>query len=283
MNIDQLMSPETVQNFLIPWGTNLVFAIVIFIVGRWVARGITGLARKLLVRAKVDEILVNFITSILHAALLLFVVIAALDRLGVDTTSLIALLGAAGLAVGLALQNSLANFASGVMLIVFRPFKAGDFVEAGGTMGVVEVINIFSTTMRTGDNREVIVPNGAIYGSNIINYSARETRRIDLVFGVGYDDDLRKAREIMQQVIDADERILKDPEVVIAVNELGASSVDFVVRPWVKSDDYWAVRWDLIEKIKVAFDENGITIPYPQRDVHLHYPGEAAPQTGVAV
>lgn len=283
MNLEQLMSPETVQNFIIPWGTNLVFAIVIFIVGRWLALGVTGLIKRLLKRSHVDEILIDFIGSIANAALLLVVIVAALDRLGVDTTSLIALLGAAGLAVGLALQNSLSNFAAGVMLIMFRPFKAGDFVEAGGTTGVVEKISIFSTTMRTGDNREVIVPNGGIYGSNIINYSARETRRIDLVFGVGYDDDLRKAREIMLGVIEADERILKDPAPVIAVNELGASSVDFVVRPWVNSADYWAVRWDLIEKIKIAFDENGITIPYPQRDVHNYYPQEGAPQTGVAV
>jgi len=223
-----------------------------------------------------DDILVDFICAIARTALLLFVIIAALEQLGVDTTSLIALLGAAGLAVGLALQNSLANFAAGVMLIVFRPFKAGDFVEAGGTTGVVEKISIFSTTMRTGDNREVIVPNGSIYGSNITNYSARETRRIDLVFGIGYGDDIRKARDIILSILDQDERILNDPAPVVAVGELGASSVDFVVRPWVATADYWNVRWDLLEKVKLAFDENKVSIPFPQRDVHLFQHSESA-------
>lgn len=277
MDWSQIFSADTLHTYVVPWGINIAFALGIFIIGRWIVIAISGVLRRMLVHAKLDEILVDFICSIARTALLLFVIIAALERLGVDTTSLIALLGAAGLAVGLALQNSLANFAAGVMLIVFRPFKAGDFVEAGGTTGVVEKISIFSTTMRTGDNREVIVPNGAIYGGNIVNYSARDTRRIDLVFGIGYDDDIRKARDIIQSVLDADERILKDPAPVVAVGELGASSVDFVVRPWVASADYWNVRWDLLEKVKLAFDDNGVSIPFPQRDVHLyqHAAGEA--------
>ena len=182
---------------------------------------------------------------------------------------MIALIGAAGLAIGLALQGSLQNLASGVMLIVFRPFKDGDFVEAGGTMGVVEEIGIFTTKMRTGDNKEVIVPNGQIFGGIITNYSKRETRRVDMVFGIGYGDDIRKAKDIISGIIAADERILKDPETLIAVGELADSSVNFNVRPWVKSGDYWGVYFDLNEKIKLAFDENGISIPFPQMDVYL--------------
>jgi len=277
MEWQQIFSQDSLNEYVVPWVINIVFALGIFIVGRWVVRALAGVLKRMLIKAKMDDILVDFICAIARTALLLFVIIAALEQLGVDTTSLIALLGAAGLAVGLALQGSLSNFAAGVMLIVFRPFKAGDFVEAGGTTGVVENISIFSTTMRTGDNREVVVPNGGIYGSNITNYSARETRRIDLVFGIGYGDDIRKARDIILEVLNQDERILKDPEPVVAVGELGASSVDFVVRPWVATADYWNVRWDLLEKIKLAFDANGISIPFPQRDVHLfQHSGEAA-------
>ena len=256
------------QTYVVPWAINIVLALVIFIVGRIVVNIITSIVRTLLDRADMDDILIDFISSILRTALLLFVIIAALDQLGVDTTSLIALLGAAGLAVGLALQGSLQNFASGVMLIVFRPFKAGDFVEAGGVSGVVEKISIFSTMMRTGDNREIIVPNGSIYGGTITNFSARATRRIDMVFGIGYDDDLKKAQEILRNISDNDDRILKDPEVTIAVSELADSSVNFVVRPWVNSADYWAVKFDFTEKVKLTFDEQGISIPYPQMDVH---------------
>ncbi|MCP5443798.1 MAG: mechanosensitive ion channel [Chromatiaceae bacterium] len=271
--MDQMNIPEMFSTYVIPWAINIALALLIFYVGRMMIKIVVKILRKLLARAKMDEILVNFVSSIVKSLLLLFVVVAALDRLGVDTTSLIALLGAAGLAVGLALQGSLQNFAAGVMMIVFRPFRAGDYVEAGGTAGVVEAINIFSTTMRTGDNREIIVPNGSIYNGAITNYSARETRRIDMVFGISYGDDMRKAREIMQQVLDADERVLKDPAYTVAVSELGESSVNFVVRPWVKIGDYWAVRFDLTERIKLAFDENGISIPFPQMDVHMQKEG----------
>ncbi len=264
-NIDIQKMTDT---YVIPWAINIALAIAIFIVGKIVVNILTNVLRKLLGKSKMDEILVNFISSIFRAVLLLFVVIAALDQLGVDTTSLIALLGAAGLAVGLALQNSLQNFAAGVMLIVFRPFKAGDFVEAGGVSGVVESIGIFSSIFRTGDNREVIIPNGAIYGGTIINYSARETRRIDMVFGIGYDDDIKQAKELLQEIVTSDDRVLSDPAPVIAVGELADSSVNFIVRPWVKTGDYWAVFWDLTEKVKLEFDAAGISIPYPQMDVH---------------
>ncbi len=258
-----------ISTYVIPWGINIFFAIAIFIIGRIVAKMIVRLLKKILHKTGMDDILINFVSSIANTALLLFIIIAALDQLGVDTTSLIALLGAAGLAVGLALQNSLQNFASGVMLIVFRPFKAGDMVEAGGTAGVVESITIFNTILRTGDNREVIVPNGSIYNDNIINYSARDTRRIDMVFGIGYDDDIKQAKEIMQQILDSDERIHKDPAPLVAVAELADSSVNFNVRPWVNTGDYWAVKFDLTEKIKLAFDANNISIPYPQMDLHI--------------
>lgn len=260
---------KLVTAFVIPWGINILLALATFFVGLWVANILLKVAKKLLTKSKLDVILIDFITSILHAVLLLFIVIAAMDQLGVDTTSLIALLGAAGLAIGLAMQNSLQNFAAGVMLIIFRPFKTGDFVEAGGTAGVVETISIFSTIMRTGDNREVIVPNGSIYNGTITNYSARETRRIDMVFGIGYQDDIRKAKQLLTDILSADERVLKEPEPLVAVGELADSSVNFNVRPWVKSTDYWAVKFDLTEQIKLAFDDNGISIPYPQMDVHL--------------
>jgi small conductance mechanosensitive channel len=256
------------NTYLIPWGINIAFALVIFIIGKMVAKGIVSVTKKVLAKAKMDEILINFVSSILNTVLLLFIIVAALDQLGVDTTSLIALLGAAGLAVGLALQGSLQNFAAGVMLIIFRPFKSGDFVEAGGISGVVENISIFSSTFRTGDNREVIVPNGAIYGGTITNYSARETRRVDMVFGIGYGDDIRKAKEVIKEILDKDSRILKEPAPLIAVGELADSSVNFNVRPWVKSGDYWAVKFDITEEVKLTFDAKGISIPYPQMDVH---------------
>jgi len=260
---------ELINTYVIPWSINIAFAIVIFYIGKIVVKVITGILRKVLKKAKMDDILINFVSSIVSSVLLLFVIVAALDQLGVNTSSLIALVGAAGLAIGLALQGSLQNFAAGVMMIVFRPFKSGDFIEAGGVSGVVESISIFSTTMRTGDNCEIIVPNGSIYSGSITNFSKRETRRIDMVFGIGYDDDIRKAKDIMQSILEADERVLKEPEALIAVSELADSSVNFVVRPWVNSGDYWPTKFDLTEKIKLAFDENGISIPYPQMDIHM--------------
>lgn len=270
--------PETIEinqlisTYIVPWSINIVLAIAIFIVGRVISKMLVKLLKTILHKAGMDNILINFVTSIVNSALLLFIIIAALDQLGVDTTSLIAILAAAGLAVGLALQSSLQNFAAGVMLIIFRPFNAGDLVEAGGTSGTVETITIFNTVMRTGDNREIIVPNGAIYSGTITNYSARDTRRIDMVFGIGYGDDIKQAKEIMQGIMASDERILKDPEPLIAVAELADSSVNFNVRPWVNTPDYWAVKFDLTEKIKLAFDQNSISIPYPQMDLHIDKP-----------
>jgi len=258
------------EEYIVPWAINIAFAIAIFVVGKIVIKMVVGLLGKVLRRSKMDEMLVNFILSISNAVLLLVVIVAALDRLGVDTTSLIAIVGAAGLAIGLSLQDSLKNFAAGVMLLLFKPFKAGDFIEAAGVSGIVEDISIFNSSMRTGDNRAIIVPNGAIYGGVIINYSAKDTRRVDMVFGIGYEADLRQAKQLLADIIAEDGRVLKDPGTVIAVSELADSSVNFIVRPWVNSADYWDVLWETTEKVKLRFDEAGISIPFPQMDVHLH-------------
>jgi small conductance mechanosensitive channel len=258
-----------VDVYVIPWSINIALAIVVFIVGRLIAKGLVKVLERILVRAKVDTMLVEFIGSIAGAALFLFVIIASLDMLGVNTTSLIAMLGAAGLAVGLALQGSLQNFASGVLLIIFRPFQVGNFIEAGGISGTVEKITIFNTIMLTPDNREIIVPNGAVYGGTITNISARNTRRVDMVFGIGYGDDIKKAKDILMQAMESDERILKDPAPMVAIAELADSSVNFVVRPWVNAADYWGVKFDFTEKIKLSFDQNGVSIPFPQMDVHM--------------
>ena len=258
------------QEYILPWLINIGLAIAIFVIGRWVVKLVMNLLGRILRKTKMDVMLINFVSSIAHALLLLFVVIAALGQLGVDTTSLIALIGAAGLAIGLSLQDSLKNFAAGVMLIVFRPFKAGDFVEAGGVSGVVEQITIFNSIFRTGDNREIIIPNGKIYADNIVNYSKRDTRRVDMVFGIGYGDDLLKAKRVLMEILEQDERVLKDPAPVVTVAALADSSVNFNVRPWVKNADYWGVLWDTTEKVKLEFDRQGISIPFPQMDVHLH-------------
>jgi small conductance mechanosensitive channel len=245
-------------------------AIVIYIIGKIVVGILVGVFGKLMAKSKYDDMLVDFLKAIVRSVLMLFVIVASLDQLGVDTTSMVAILGAAGLAIGLSLQGSLQNFASGVMLLVFRPFKKGDFVEAGGTAGVVQNITIFTTLMLTPDNKEIIVPNGAIYGGNITNFSARDTRRVDMVVGIGYDADLKRAKEILNEMVKADERILAEPAATVAVSELADSSVNFVVRPWVKSSDFWGVKFDFTEQVKIRFDAEGISIPFPQMDVHLH-------------
>ncbi|NQT87376.1 mechanosensitive ion channel [bacterium] len=252
------------------FGLNLLAAAAVFVIGRYVAKFLRGLVNKLMTKAKVDPTLISFSANLTYAALLVFVIIAALGQLGVQTTSFIAVLGAAGLAVGLALQGSLANFASGVLMIMFRPIKVGDFVEASGVAGKVADIDILTTTLTTADNKTVILPNSSVMGNNIINYTRQGTRRVDMVMGVSYSDDLDKVRTVIQDVLSKDERILEDPELLIAVCELGDSSVNFVVRPWVNADDYWGVKFDTLEALKKRFDAEGISIPFPQRDVHLH-------------
>jgi len=267
--MDTTEATSLISLYVVPWAIKIGLALVIFYIGRAVANFVVGVVQKLLRNRAMDEILVSFLSSILRWILLLFVVIAALSQLGIDTTSLVALMGAAGLAVGLSLQSSLSNFASGVMLIIFRPFTKGDFVEAGGATGVVDKISIFTTTMTTPDNKEVIVPNGSILSNNITNFSARPTRRVDMVFGISYDDDIRKAKQLLEEIIAADDRVLAEPAPVIALGELADSSVNFLVRPWVNAADYWAVLWSTTEAVKLKFDEAGISIPYPQLDVHM--------------
>ncbi len=246
-----------------------VIALLIFVAGRWLVNRVVALVERLMLARATDETLVKFVCSILQWLGLLFVVIAALSHLGVDTTSLVALVGAAGLAIGLSLQNSLGNLAAGVLLIIFKPFKKGDFIDAAGAMGTIESISIFTTVMTTADNREITVPNGAIIGGNITNFSARATRRVDMVFGISYGDDLRHAKAILEDIIGADPRVLAEPAPVVMVGELADSSVNFLVRPWVNSEDYWQVLWDTTETVKLRFDEVGISIPFPQVELHM--------------
>jgi len=253
----------------ITWGVKILGAIAIFIIGKWIAKLITNGIKKALERSNTDITLIKFLGDLSYFGLLILVIIAALGTLGVDTTSFAAIIAAAGLAVGFALQQNVSNFGAGIVILFLRPFKVGDFVEAGGATGVIDAIGIFNTTLKTGDNKIVIVPNSNIIGNNIVNYSREAIRRIDLVIGVGYEDDLKLVKETLQEIVNSDERILKDPAPAVALGELADSSVNFNVRPWVKSEDYWAVRSDLLERIKLTFDEKGINIPYPQMDVHI--------------
>jgi len=257
------------QEWFALYGLRAIAAILIFIIGRWVARALRNMTRRMMTKKEVEPTIVSFVCNLVYITLLVFVVIAAINQIGVQTTSFIAVIGAAGLAIGLALQGSLANFAAGFLLILFRPFKVGDYIEGAGTAGVVEKIQVFVTELKTPDNKAVIIPNSKLTGDNIINYSAKDTRRVDMVFGVSYGDDLPKVKKVLEDVLSQDARILKDPAPTIAVMELADSSVNFAVRPWVKTADYWGVYFDLTEHVKMRFDEEGISIPFPQRDVHM--------------
>jgi small conductance mechanosensitive channel len=259
-----------VQTTGVDLGINLITAIVIFFVGKWIVNLIVKGMLKAMQTGDMDITLRRFIANLARMLLMLFVIIAAIHQLGIQTASLIALLGAAGLAVGLALQGSLSNFAAGVLIVLFRPYKVGDWIEGAGVSGSVEEVQILTTVLKTGDNKRVIIPNSQIMGSTITNYSANDTRRVDLVVGVSYGDDLDQVRKELQALVDADDRILKDPAVTIAVSELADSSVNFVLRPWVNTADYWAVYFDLTERVKKRFDEVGISIPFPQQDVYIH-------------
>jgi small conductance mechanosensitive channel len=264
-------STETLLPMLTDWAIKLVLALVIYIVGKWIAKRITRISKALLGRAEVDETLINFLGNIVYAILLVAVILAALDTLGVPVTSLLAVVGAAGLAVGLALKDSLGNFAAGVMLVLFRPFKKGDFVEVAGTSGTVREVRIFSTILTTPDNKQIVIPNGQVAADTITNYSANDQRRVDLIFGVSYDDDLKVARGVLEKICAEHPKILDDPACNIMVINLGGSSVDFAVRPWAKTEDYWTVYADLLEQGKVELEAAGCSIPYPQSDVHLHH------------
>ena len=254
----------------VDFAINLVTAIVIFFIGRLVVRLLVRALRKVMQRQEVDKTLETFVCNLASMVLLVFVIIAAISALGIQTASFIAVLGAAGLAVGLALQGSLSNFAAGVLIVLFRPYKVGDWVEAAGISGAVEEVQILTTVLKTGDNKRVIVPNSQIMDAIITNYSANDTRRVDMVVGVSYSDDLDKVRATIEELIAADDRILDEPAPTIAVSELADSSVNFVVRPWVATADYWGVMFDLTEAIKKRFDREGISIPFPQQDVHIY-------------
>jgi small conductance mechanosensitive channel len=269
---------DAVWLWLSAYSLNIIGAILIFIVGKWLSRRIANLLSKLLQKNNVDQTLVNFLSNLTFYSLIVLVVVAAAGRLGINTTSFLTIIGAAGLAVGLALKDSLANFAAGVMLVLFRPFAIGDVVSTAGITAKVESINIFNTHFCSPDNQLIIVPNGKIINDIITNINIKATRRIDLVVGISYSDDMAKTREILAGLAKADSRVLADPAPTIAVAELADSSVNLVFRPWVKTADYRDVRFDLTEKIKNALDEAGISIPFPQQDVHLFVEKEEAVQ-----
>ena len=258
-----------IQSFAVEYGIVAVKALAIFIIGRFVAKMLAGVADRLMKRSKVDDMLRKFLRNMLYSLLLVFVVIAAIGALGIQTASLIAVIGAAGLAVGLALQGSLANFAAGVLMIIFRPYKLGDLVQLAGTEGFVEEVEIFTTVLRTPDKTKIIIPNGQVMADQIINYTDAQKRRMELVVGIGYGDDIDKAREALLQALKASPYVLDDPEPGVTVAELGDSSVNLAVRPWVESATYAPASHEITERIKKALDAAGVNIPFPQRDVHL--------------
>lgn len=258
-------APEIVTTY----GFKLLMAIVVFYVGKFIAKKLANFLGKTLAARGIDTTVTTFVQNLAYYGMFAMVMVAALGQLGIKTASFVAILGAAGLAIGFALQGSLSNFAAGVLLIIFRPFKAGDFVEAAGASGVVREVSIFTTTLTTGDNKTVIVANGSIFDSNIVNYSTQPERRIDLVVGVGYGANLDQVKTELMTIVQADDRVLKNKEVTIGVSELADSSVNLVVRPWVKTGDYWPTNFALLENIKKRFDEVGIEIPFPQMDVHM--------------
>ncbi len=263
--------------YAIDYGTALISAIIIFIIGKWVARRVTNLITKVMQKNKLDSTIVSFLSNIIYYVLFAMVLIAAIGALGVETTSLAAVIAAAGLAIGLALQGSLSNFAAGVMIIMFRPFRNGDYIDATGVQGTVEEVNIFTTHLVTVDNCAVIVPNGSLIAGNITNYSKKKTRRVDLTIGVGYSEDLSHVKEVLKDIVNSHDKVLAEPAYTLAVAELADSSVNLILRPWVSSADYFEVKFDLIEAIKNRFDAEGISIPFPQRDVHMI--STPAPQT----
>lgn len=260
---------ENLQSLIVSFGLDLLWAIVILVIGWWLASYLTRLLKKALVRAEAAPGLISFLGTLSYYTLLLFAILAALNRLGVQTTSIIAIMGAAGLAVGLALQGALANFAAGVLILLFKPYRVGHVVEISGATGRVTEIQIFNTVLETLDLKTIIVPNSLATGGNIVNYTVKGTRRLDMVFGIGYDDDLLKAKRLLEEVLAGDERVLDEPAPTVAVLELADSSVNFAVRPFVKVEDYWSVMFDTTEKVKLLFDREGVSIPFPQQDVHL--------------
>jgi len=270
MNMNSFI-PENVDDLLLEYSLSILMAILVFIVGKWIATKITALLVKVLKKVKgMDHTLIKFLENIVYYILMIIVTLTALSEIGIETTSFLAILGAAGLAIGLALKDSLGNFASGVMIILFKPFKVGDVVTAGGVTGCVNEVGIFNSIFISPDNQKIIIPNGVITSGSIININANDTRRVDLLVGIGYDDDIKKAKEVLNDIVSSNEKVLKEEGITVAVSELADSSVNFVVRAWVKTPDYWDVKFTLTENVKLRFDEEGISIPYPQQDVHHH-------------
>ena len=269
--LKEFMANAELVPMLTGWAIKIILALVIYVIGKWVAKKVANFARKLMEGREADPTLVNFLCNIIYAILLVAVILAALDTMGLPVTSLLAVVGAAGLAIGLALKDSLGNFAAGVMLVMFRPFSKGDVVEVAGVAGKVDEVRIFSTILTTADNKQITIPNGQVAADTITNYTAKDMRRVDMVFGVGYDDDLKVAREVLTRVCTGHPKVLDDPAFNIFVLNLGDSSVDFAVRPWVKTEDYWTVWGDVLEQAKVELEAAGCNIPYPQTDVHLHH------------
>ncbi len=249
---------------------SLLMALAILIIGRQLVKLILRLITVALEKSNVEDTVRIFVTNLLNTLLMILVFIAAINQLGIETTSIIAVLGAAGLAIGLALQGSLSNFAAGILIVIYRPYKVGDYIEAGNYAGTVKDIQIFSTVLKTPDNKIVVVPNGSIMNGSIVNYSDQDTRRIDLIVSCGYEDDIDKVRSVLEDILKKEKRVLKDPKPQIAVTELADSSVNFIFRPWVKRTDYLPVYYSLLEEVKKRFDKEGISIPYPQSDVHIH-------------
>lgn len=261
---------DTAVEMAMLYGPQLILAILVLVIGLWIVNRVVNLTNKGMERASVEPTLARFLSSLVSIGLKALLLISVASMVGIETTSFIAILGAAGLAVGLALQGSLGNFAGGVLVLLFKPFKVGDFIEAQGVAGTVAEIQIFNTIIKTGDNKVVIVPNGAVSNGVITNYSKEATRRVDFVFGIGYGDDIGKAKEVIGRLVAADERAFKDPAPTIVVSELADSSVNITTRVWVNAADYWGVKFDLTENVKLAFDQEGISIPFPQQDVYMH-------------
>lgn len=251
------------------YGLKIIAALAIFFIGKWGVRKSTNFTKRMMLKAQVDLTLIEFLENVIYFALLIVIILASLNALGINTTSFLAVFGAASLAIGLALKDSLSNIGAAVLIIIFKPFKVGDFIDAAGASGTVESINLFSTIMAAPDNNTIMIPNSAVIGSNITNYSNKPTRRINLIFGIDYSDDLKLAKEILIRIIKEDERALKEPAPLVAVNELADNSVNLLFRVWVKAEQYWEVHFDMLEKVKLAFDEKGISIPFPQMNIHI--------------
>jgi small conductance mechanosensitive channel len=260
---------EVLINFGIEYGIRIIGAIAIFFIGKWIARQVIHLISHTMEKANVDATLISFTNNLIYIALIIMVVVAAASNLGINTSSFLAIFGAAGLAIGLALKDTLSNVGAAVLIIFFRPFKVGDYIEVSGVQGTAKAINLFSTTLDTADNRSIIIPNGLLIASNIINYNSNTKRRIDLVFGIDYRDNLKLAKEVIVEVLMANKNILQDPAPVVAIGALTDNSVQVFVRPWVDVDMYWDTKFELIEQVKLAFDKNNISIPFPQMDLHV--------------